>query len=52
VVYATLFAALLLHEWPTMGTVIGGTIIVSAAMYESFTAGGSQPKIRTKVSGK
>lgn len=38
VVYATLFAAILLHEWPSMGTVIGGAIIVSAAMFESFTA--------------
>ena len=52
VVYATLFAALLLHEWPTLGTVIGGTIIVSAAMYESLTAGRTQPQTRTAVAGK
>lgn len=44
VVYATLFAALLLHEWPTLGTAIGGTIIVSTAIYESLTAGRAQPK--------
>jgi len=39
VVYATLFAALLLNEWPQFSTVIGGLIVVSAAMYESYTAG-------------
>lgn len=38
VVYATIFAALLLSEWPQLSTVIGGLIVVSAAMYESFTA--------------
>ena len=39
VVYATIFAALLLSEWPQMMTIIGGLIVVSAAMYESYTAG-------------
>lgn len=39
VVYATLFATLLLNEWPQFSTVIGGFIVVSAAMYESYTAG-------------
>ena len=39
VVYATLFAALLLSEWPHLSTVIGGVIVVIAAMYESYSAG-------------
>lgn len=39
VVYATLFAAALLSEWPQLSTVIGGLIVVSAAMYESYTTG-------------
>lgn len=39
VVYATLFAAALLSEWPQISTVIGGLIVVSAAMYESYTTG-------------
>ena len=39
VVYATIFAALLLNEWPQMSTLVGGLIVVSAAMYESYTAG-------------
>ena len=39
VVYATIFAALLLGEWSELSTVIGGLIVVSAAMYESYTAG-------------
>ncbi len=39
VVYATVFAALLLGEWSEFSTVIGGLIVVSAAMYESYTAG-------------
>lgn len=39
VVYATTFAALVLSEWPQISTVIGGLIVVSAAMYESYTAG-------------
>lgn len=37
VVYATVFAALLLNEWPQLSTVFGGIIVVSAAMYESYT---------------
>lgn len=39
VVYATLFAALLLAEWPELVTLFGGLIVVSTAMYESYTAG-------------
>lgn len=39
VVYATIFAALLLGEWAELSTVIGGLIVLSAAMYESYTAG-------------
>ena len=39
VVYATVFAALLLSEWPQFSTIMGGLIVVSAAMYESYTAG-------------
>ena len=39
VVYATVFAALLLGEWAEFSTVIGGLIVVSAAMYESYTVG-------------
>ncbi len=39
VVYATLFAALLLGEWPEMQTILGGLIVVSTAMYESYTSG-------------
>ncbi len=38
VVYATIFAALLLGEWFELSTVLGGLIVVSAAMYESYTA--------------
>lgn len=39
VVYATVFAALLLGEWPELTTFVGGTIVVTTAMYESYTAG-------------
>ena len=39
VVYATIFAAILLSEWPALTTVVGGLIVVTAAMYESYTAG-------------
>lgn len=39
VVYATIFAALILSEWPQLSTAIGGLIVVSAAMYESYTTG-------------
>ena len=44
VVYATLFAAFLLHEWPSLETVTGGTIIVSAAMFETLTSGKSESR--------
>lgn len=37
VVYATIFAALLLNELPELTTAIGGLIVVSTAMYESYT---------------
>ena len=43
VVYATLFAAFLLQEWPSLETVIGGTIVVSAAIFETLTSGKSKP---------
>lgn len=43
VVYAAIFAAVLLGEWLSLNVIIGGLIVVSAAMYESL------PK---KVSGK
>ena len=39
VVYATIFAALILGEWVEFSTIMGGLIVVSAAMYESYTAG-------------
>jgi len=39
VVYATVFAALLLGESPELSTVMGGAIVVAAAMYESYSAG-------------
>lgn len=39
VVYATIFAAIVLSEWPELTTVVGGLIVVAAAMYESYTAG-------------
>ena len=39
VVYATLFAAVLLGEMPTLSTVMGGVIVVIAAMYETYAAG-------------
>lgn len=39
VVYATIFAALILGEWVELSTIMGGLIVVSAAMYESYTAG-------------
>ena len=38
VVYATIFAALLLNELPTTSTAFGGIIIVATAFYESYTA--------------
>lgn len=39
VVYAALFAALILGEWPSWTTVVGGLIVVSAAMFETYSAG-------------
>lgn len=39
VVYATIFAALILSELPQLLTIVGGLIVVSAAMYESYSAG-------------
>jgi drug/metabolite transporter (DMT)-like permease len=39
VVYATLFAALILSESPQLSTIEGGLIVLLAAMYESYTAG-------------
>lgn len=45
VVYATIFSALLLGEWSEISTVVGGLIVVSAAMYESYTAGQSKNTI-------
>jgi len=39
VVYATLFAALLLREYPDASTIIGGIIVVSVATYESLFIG-------------
>lgn len=38
VVYATILAALIIDEIPSWSTIIGGTIIVSAAAYESLRA--------------
>ncbi|MBL4712912.1 MAG: DMT family transporter [Gammaproteobacteria bacterium] len=37
VVYATVFAALILGEWLELNVIIGGAIVVSAAMYESLS---------------
>ncbi|MDZ7805282.1 DMT family transporter [Thiohalophilus sp.] len=39
VVYATLFAAWVLGEWPVLTTVAGGVIVVTAAMFETYMAG-------------
>jgi len=39
VVYATLFAILLLNEQPNLATIIGGVIVISVAMYESLNTG-------------
>ncbi len=36
VIYAAVFAALFLGEWLTLNVVLGGLIVVSAAMYESM----------------
>ena len=40
--YGTLLAIILLSEIPTLTTLIGGTIILLAALYESITAYGKQ----------
>jgi drug/metabolite transporter (DMT)-like permease len=37
-VYAVIYAALFLDSYPELNTMIGGVIIVSAAMYESYMA--------------
>lgn len=39
VVYATIFAALILSELPQLLTIVGGLIVLSAAMYESYSVG-------------
>jgi len=39
VVYAMLFAAVVLGEWPVMTTIIGGFIVVSAATFETYITG-------------
>jgi len=44
VVYATLFAALVLAEMPQWTTVLGGLIVVAAAMYESYSARRPAPR--------
>ena len=36
VVYAAVFAAIILGEWLTWNVIVGGLIVVSAAMYESL----------------
>lgn len=46
VVYATLFAALLLQELPSAGTVLGGAIVMFAAMFETITIGKTEEKQR------
>lgn len=43
VVYATVLATLVLGEWPGPSTVVGGLIVVGAAMYESYAAGRGAP---------
>jgi len=42
VVYATVFAALVLGEWPSLATVAGGLIVVAAAMFETYSTGRRQ----------
>lgn len=39
VVYATVFAGLILGEWPSLVTALGGLIVVLAAMYETYSMG-------------
>jgi len=38
VVYSALLAALIFSEWPQLMTLLGGAIVVSAAIYESYFA--------------
>lgn len=38
VVYGTLFAALILSEWPEWSTVAGGMIVVATAMFETLSS--------------
>lgn len=35
--YGTFFAFLILHEQPTINTLIGGTLVISAAFYETWS---------------
>lgn len=39
VVYAAVFAGLILGEWPDLTTVLGGLIVVVAAMFETYSTG-------------
>ena len=39
VVYAAVFAALILGEWPSLSTVVGGLVVVAAAMFETYSTG-------------
>lgn len=39
VVYGTVFAALVLSEWPEWTTVLGGVIVVGTAAFETVTSG-------------
>ena len=48
VVYGTLFAALILSEWPEWTTVAGGMIVVGTAMYETVTSNKSQRAVEAK----
>lgn len=45
VVYGTLFAALFLAELPDWRTIVGGLIVISAAAYETISAGKQKIKI-------
>jgi drug/metabolite transporter (DMT)-like permease len=42
VVYAALFAALVLKEIPSLSTMLGGVIVVAAAMFETYSTGRRQ----------
>lgn len=39
VVYGTLFAAIFLTEMPDLNTIVGGLIVISAAVYETISSG-------------